>query len=553
MSTLEGRSVRTVAGVGAPDAAPAPLEARQHSRRAAAVMLALGVAIGGVYLTTLHPGVVDADAAELQFMAPLLGVCHPPGYAFVLLAGKLVSAIPLGPSIAWRVNLLSAACATATCVLLAALVRRATGSTTAGVVSAGTLAFSSVFWSNALVAEVYSFYALLLTLGLYALLRFVESNRIGWLCASALLMGCCVANRPSEVFVLPAGLVFWALSRRRAPFTIRRVALGLGLGILTLGGSVAYVMAREVPDTPYTRDDALRDAILHEPSPLDARTFAERMREAVAYSLGLKWTATNGQRSWDDFAWDIDKYAWLLSGRGALGGRFSADDRAHWRERLEQGRGVSIGPAALLLAVAGLLFSARRRLSWALLGLLFWAGNLAFYLVHSPPDNLDFISPGLIGLSLLAGLGAAGWRVGRPANGASRAWSAASLVAPLFLVSVNYAIVDRSTPEEAERQQRLARVRGLGFPAGSAIIAKYDPAMTLRYELYIEARRADLNILIFRSRWGVEELRGLLDHFGAQRQPVFIYEELMPPAVIRALERRTARRFAELGFYQAVP
>lgn len=553
MSVLESKSARIAAGAGTHDAAPAQLDPRARRWRSTALTLALIAAIGGAYLTTLHPGVVDADAAELQFMAPLLGVCHPPGYAFVVLAGKLVSEIPLGPSVAWRMNLLSAACATATCVLLAALVRRATGSATAGVVAAGSLAFSSVFWSNALVAEVYAFYALLLTLGLYALVRFVESNRIGWLCASALLMGCCVANRPSEVSVLPAGLVFWALSRRRAPLTIRRVGLGLGLGILPLAGSVAYVVAREVPGAPYTRDDALRDAILHEPSPLDARTLAERAREAVAYSLGLKWTTRNEQRTWDDLAWDLDKYAWLLSGRGALGDRFSADDPGHWRERLEQGRGVSIGPAALLLAFAGLLFSARRRLPWVLLGLLLWAGNLAFYLVHSPPDNLDFISPGLIGLSLLAGLGAGGWRVERPASVASRVWTAVSLLAPLFLGVVNHAIVDRSTPEEAERQQRLARVRELEFPAGSVIIAKYDPAMTLRYELYIEARRADLNVLIFRSRWGVEKLRGLVEHFGALRQPVFIYAELMPPGAIRALERRTARRFAELGFYQAVP
>ncbi|MEP0845295.1 MAG: DUF2723 domain-containing protein [Phycisphaerae bacterium] len=551
MSAPSGKSVHVGASAEAQTAAPGPPHARGKRWRSAALMLALCAAIGGAYLSTLHPGVVDADAAELQFMAPLLGVCHPPGYPFVLLAAKLVASIPLGPSIAWRVNLLSAACATAACVLLTALVRRATGSATAGIVAAGTLAFSSVFWSNALVAEVYAFYALLLTLGLYALVRFAESNRVAWLCASALLMGCCVANRPSEAFVLPAGLVFWVLSRRSAPLTFRRVALGLGLGVLPLAGSVAYVMVREIPDRLYTRDDALRDAILREPSPLDARTFPERLREAAGYALGLKWTTSNGQRTWDDFAWDLDKYAWLLSGRGALEDRFTADDQAHWRERLEQGRGVSIGPLALLLAVAALLFGVRRRLSWVLLGLLCWAGNLAFYLVHSPPDNLDFISPGLIGLSLLAGLGAAGWRAERPASAASRVWTAASLLAPLFLVAVNYASVDRSTPAETERQRKLERVLDLDFPLDSVIIAKYDPAMTLRYQFYIEARRTDLNVLIFRSRWGADELRGLLRHFGAQRRPVFIYGELMPAGVIRPLERRTPRPFAELGFYKA--
>ena len=45
---------------------------------------ALATLLGVVYLVTLYPGVSKGDAAELQYMCPLLGVCHPPGYVVEL-------------------------------------------------------------------------------------------------------------------------------------------------------------------------------------------------------------------------------------------------------------------------------------------------------------------------------------------------------------------------------------------------------------------------------------------------------------------------------------
>src|SRR5437762_3568284 len=70
---------------------------------------ALGLLAFAVYVSTLHPTVAGGDSGELTVVAATLGVAHPPGYPLHTLLAKLFTFIPHG-SIAWRVNLLSAAC-----------------------------------------------------------------------------------------------------------------------------------------------------------------------------------------------------------------------------------------------------------------------------------------------------------------------------------------------------------------------------------------------------------------------------------------------------------
>ncbi|UCG24726.1 MAG: DUF2723 domain-containing protein [Chloroflexota bacterium] len=66
-----------------------------------------------LYLATLAQDVVFGDPAEYTFVANILGIAHPPGYAFITLLGKLFqSLIPVG-GIPWRMHLLSALAATA--------------------------------------------------------------------------------------------------------------------------------------------------------------------------------------------------------------------------------------------------------------------------------------------------------------------------------------------------------------------------------------------------------------------------------------------------------
>ncbi|MEJ2750619.1 MAG: DUF2723 domain-containing protein, partial [Anaerolineae bacterium] len=65
-----------------------------------------------LYIATLAHSLVLGDPTEYTFIANILGIAHPPGYAFITLMGKLFQTlIPFG-EIPWRMHLLSAASAT---------------------------------------------------------------------------------------------------------------------------------------------------------------------------------------------------------------------------------------------------------------------------------------------------------------------------------------------------------------------------------------------------------------------------------------------------------
>ncbi|HET6446940.1 MAG TPA: DUF2723 domain-containing protein [candidate division Zixibacteria bacterium] len=65
-----------------------------------------------LYLLTMARGLVLGDPTEYTFVSNMLGIAHPPGYAFYTLVGKLFqSAIPFG-DIPWRMHMTSVAAAT---------------------------------------------------------------------------------------------------------------------------------------------------------------------------------------------------------------------------------------------------------------------------------------------------------------------------------------------------------------------------------------------------------------------------------------------------------
>ena len=72
------------------------------------VGLALLALVLAVYLRTLAPGALGGDPGELQFVPAILSMPHPTGTPLYILLGKLWSMLPLGPSVAWRMNLLAA-------------------------------------------------------------------------------------------------------------------------------------------------------------------------------------------------------------------------------------------------------------------------------------------------------------------------------------------------------------------------------------------------------------------------------------------------------------
>ena len=97
----------------------------------------------------------NREICEIREVSHYLGIAHPPGYPLHTLLGKIFSLVPLG-SIAYRVHLLSAFFGALACSMLYLSVRTAGLALAPALAGALALGFSAVFWSQSIIAEVYS-------------------------------------------------------------------------------------------------------------------------------------------------------------------------------------------------------------------------------------------------------------------------------------------------------------------------------------------------------------------------------------------------------------
>ncbi|UCG24200.1 MAG: DUF2723 domain-containing protein [Chloroflexota bacterium] len=133
-----------------------------------------------LYVNTLAPGLLPADAGELQLVAANLGVAHPTGFPLYTMLANLATRLPIGPDEAYRVNLLSALVSTGTLLLLFLAIRRLCSSRLAGLLAATALGTSATFWSQATTANVRSLTAFFTAAAIYLLLLLRErQNDLG--------------------------------------------------------------------------------------------------------------------------------------------------------------------------------------------------------------------------------------------------------------------------------------------------------------------------------------------------------------------------------------
>jgi hypothetical protein len=214
---------------------------KKHYRKASTILLGAGVTLFVLvlYLRTLAPTVLylDAplllDAAMLQMQVCVLGITHPTGYPSYLMLSHLFTYLPFGDC-AYRVNLASAAYAalTVSAVYAAGLLlsRRPV------VAAVGALAFGlgTTFWSQAVIAEVYTLNALSVALALGCLLLWHERRSDRYLLLCAFLVGFSMTNHLTSGLLLPASLLFVAIVDWRKLVDTKLVLKGVGLFLLGL-------------------------------------------------------------------------------------------------------------------------------------------------------------------------------------------------------------------------------------------------------------------------------------------------------------------------------
>lgn len=108
-----------------------------------------------VYLFSMPLTVALEDDGIFIMSSYFNGVSHPPGYPLHSLLGKLFTLIPVS-TVAARVHALSSFFGALTCVILWLLINDLLKNKLIAYVGALSFAFSTTFWSQAIIAEVYT-------------------------------------------------------------------------------------------------------------------------------------------------------------------------------------------------------------------------------------------------------------------------------------------------------------------------------------------------------------------------------------------------------------
>jgi hypothetical protein len=202
----------------------------------------LAVTTFAVYNATLTPSLsyLSPDGNELATVPYVLGLAHSPGYPFYTWLGKIFTWLPVG-DIAHRMNLMSAlmgglGVGCLYLIIIALLHPRSASSLFRRLSAAATtilFAFSSTFWSQTGIAEVYVPNTAMIALTLLALFYW-ERTRTDWaFFLFALIFGLSLGTHLSSLGFAPAFALFILLTDIKClkrPVWWLAGVLGFGIG-----------------------------------------------------------------------------------------------------------------------------------------------------------------------------------------------------------------------------------------------------------------------------------------------------------------------------------
>lgn len=192
---------------------------RRHRLHSFLVPAILFLSVFALYAATAAPATLFGDPSEYQFIPAILGIAHPPGYAFYTLLAKAWQVlVPVG-SIPFRTNLLAGAVGawTVTAVYLivaqVATARRdqrleCTVVDLPALLAASSLAVAADFWQHAIHANAHIVSAALVVTHLWLLVRWWRTGRRAWLAAFAVTLGWAATHHPITLMGVPAYLLF---------------------------------------------------------------------------------------------------------------------------------------------------------------------------------------------------------------------------------------------------------------------------------------------------------------------------------------------------------
>ena len=364
---------------------------------------AAGCASLAVYVRTLAPGVVaEPDTPMFQFIGRVLGVAHNPGYPLYVLRHYPIAMLPIG-SLPYRINLFSAVCGALAVALVFLIARRLGCGRPASLAASLGLAFGQVFWSQAVIAEVYTMHAALVAGVLLGMLEWGRSRQASWYYAGVVALAAGLAHHTTIVAFLPAMAVYVLLTD--PAFLLRAADDARPRQRSLLRDLLPYLFIVIRSNQPGAYLESKATSVAELPDVILARQFSDRV-------FAFDWQTVV-----------TDRLPAIVMGVMAS----------------------ELTLPGLALAIAGGGFLLRRRLAEALLLLVGALAVLVFALNYSVVDTPVFLIPALLVLWLLASVGAerlAG--LVRERVAASHAIVLASLLLPAWLLTHNFEVNDRS-------------------------------------------------------------------------------------------------------------
>lgn len=188
---------------------------KRVSRRMVTALVGIGAGLTALvlYLMTLAPTVMYyqlpflRDSAVLQTKIAVLGIPDFTGYPTFVLLGKLFTFLPLG-DVAYRTNLASAVYAAVSVALVFAIGLKLSGRALAALVGALAFAVGRTFWSQSIIAEVYTLNTMFVGLTILSLLAWRTNRKDRYLLLSAFMMGLSLTDHVTSGLLIPLGLAF---------------------------------------------------------------------------------------------------------------------------------------------------------------------------------------------------------------------------------------------------------------------------------------------------------------------------------------------------------
>jgi hypothetical protein len=173
-----------------------------------------------LYWPTLSPSVVIGDGGEFQMVSYVLGVPHRTGYPLFVLLGWVVTHLPLGGDVAYRLTLFSMFNASVAMAVFYLLLRELDVRKSVAALSTLLLAAAPGLWVHAAAAEVYTLAVLFVVLGSWLLLRWGRGKTPLWVVT--LVFGLGLTHHVTFRLLGPAVLVYLLLVEPRLPLRPRQ-------------------------------------------------------------------------------------------------------------------------------------------------------------------------------------------------------------------------------------------------------------------------------------------------------------------------------------------